>query len=77
MPVRFQFGQPTGPLQQFVDIRVLRRWQVFRTQQPIHQRDQPQAELLAGEVPLAVPVRVRDDVNVHLISVGQRGKGQR
>ena len=35
-----------------------------RVEQLVDQRDEPLAKALGGQVPLAVPVRVRDDVNV-------------
>ena len=37
---------------------------LHQIEQPIDQPDQPQPELLVGEVPLAIPVRVRNDVDV-------------
>ena len=37
---------------------------VEQIEQPIDERHEPEPELLVGQVPLAVPVRVRDDVDV-------------
>ena len=37
---------------------------VEQIEQPIDQRHEPEAELLVGQIPLAIPVRVRNDVDV-------------
>ena len=33
-------------------------------EQPIDERDEPEAELLVGQIPFAIPMRVRDDVDI-------------
>src|SRR5206468_12078041 len=38
---------------------------VEQLQQVVDQVDEPETELLAGEIPLAIPVGMRNDVNVH------------
>src|SRR5207237_5458226 len=48
-----------------VEIKVfVGRLLVEQIEQPIDERDEPQPELLVGEIPLAIPVRVRHDVDV-------------
>jgi len=48
-----------------VEVKVLVRGvAIEQIEEPIDQRHQPEAELFVGEVPLAVPVRVRNDVDV-------------
>src|SRR4030095_7733920 len=42
----------------------VRRVGVEQVEQPIDESDEPQAELLVGEITLAIPMRVRNDVAV-------------
>ena len=42
---------------------------VEQIEQPIDERDEPEPELLVGQVPLPIPMRVRNDVDVeHAVS---------
>ena len=52
-----------------VEVKVLvRRIGIEQIEQPIDQRDEPEAELLVGQIPLAIPMRVRNDVDVEHLS---------
>ena len=42
---------------------------IEQIQQAIDQRHEPEAELLVGQIPLAIPVRVRNDVDVEHRSI--------
>ena len=46
---------------------------VEQIEQPIDQRHEPEAELLVGQIPLAIPVRVRNDVNVDHLPFDRAG----
>jgi hypothetical protein len=37
---------------------------IEQIEQPIDERDEPEPELLVCQIPLAIPVGVRDDVNI-------------
>jgi hypothetical protein len=58
-----------------VEVKVLVvRIGVEQIEQPIDERDEPEAELLVREVPLAIPMRVRNDVNVQHLSLDRSGR---